>query len=178
MQFLRISCVTQISMKADSEKTRLFNDIVTAHRRIIYKVCYMYATDSEHLKDLFQEVSANIWSGLGSFRGDAQLSTWVYRVALNTCITYYRRNDRHHHNISIDEVPDIADANDSSERNAMLRQMYELIASLGKIDKALIMLWLDEYSYDEIAHLTGLTRNNVASRLLRARRQLVKLSNE
>lgn len=162
----------------NDDKTQRFNGIIEAHRRIIYKVCYMYATDSEHLKDLYQEVCANLWQGLDSFRGESAASTWVYRVALNTCITNFRRNERHTHTTPLDAVADVADPADRTERDMMLRQMYELIASLGKIDKALIMLWLDEYSYDEIAALTGITRNNVASRLLRARRLLVKRSNQ
>lgn len=162
----------------NDEKTRRYLELIETHRRLIYKVCYLYASDSDHLNDLYQEVTANIWLGIDSFKSESKPGTWIYRVALNTCITYFRRNDRHNHSLPLDEVSLSAAVDDpESDRSALLRQMYQLIASLGKLDKALIMLWLDEYTYEEIASLTGLKRNNVASRLLRARRQLVKLSN-
>ena len=62
--------------------------IVNDNRQLLYKVCYMYATDRDHFQDLYQEVLANIWEGLGSFRGDSAVSTWLYRTALNTCVTF------------------------------------------------------------------------------------------
>lgn len=173
MQFFSVTRVKHCRM----DKTQRYTQLMDEHRRIIYKVCYMYASDAEHLKDLHQEVAANVWQGLDTFRGQSSTATWVYRVALNTCITYFRRNDRHAHSLTIDEELDVANERDDTQHSLMLKQMYELIASLGKLDKALIMLWLDEYSYDEIAAISGLSRNNVASRLLRARRRLISLSN-
>lgn len=164
-------------MYSADDRNAAFQRIIEEHKRIIYRVCYMYAVDSEHLQDLYQEVTANVWQGLGSFRGKSKESTWVYRIALNTCITEFRRNDRHRHMANVDLALTLP-GDDGSEHASLLRQMYELISKLGKLDKALIMLWLDEYSYDEIAELTGLTRNNVASRLMRARQKLIKLSNE
>lgn len=147
---------------------------VEENRALIYKVCYMYAEDEEHLKDLCQEVMANMWQGLGSYRGEARMSTWIYRLAINTCVSYLRHHGRSASNtVSLDEgAYDVAD--DSNDKTAMLKMMYELIAGLGKIDKAIVMLRLDEYSYDEISAITGLTRNNVASRLHRIKARLSK----
>lgn len=178
MQFFESLCVKLIRMAKQNDKNRFFDEIVSDYQSIVYKVCYMYASDADHLKDLTQEVYANIWQGLDTFRGESRISTWVYRVAINTCITFFRRNDRHSHTATLDDALHLPNDTDTTERELMLRQMYELISSLGKVDKALIMLWLEEYSYDEIAAISGLTRNNVASRLLRAKRLLVKRSNQ
>ena len=100
------------------------------------------------------------------------MSTWIYRVAINTCITFFRRHGKHSSLERIDErAASVAD--NSGERASQLRQMYEMIGRLGKIDKALIMLWLDEHSYDEIADVTGMSRGNVASRLYRIKQRLI-----
>lgn len=161
---------------ADIEKlTARFLDIVNENNGLIYKVCYMYAVDSEHLKDLYQEVTANIWQGMGSYRGDSKISTWIYRIAINTCVSDLRRNERRPATTAILDEGKACDVVDEShEHAAQLKAMYEMIGLLGKLDKALIMLWLDEYSYDEIASMTGLQRNNVASRLHRIKQRLIR----
>lgn len=146
--------------------------MVHDHRNLIYKVCYMYAEDSDHLNDLYQEVLANLWQGIDKFRGDSKPSTWVYRAAINTCITYFRRHSRHSSaSVSLDTIAHLPDDSDST-RTARLKMMYNLIADLGKLDKAIILMWLDEKSYEEIAELTGLQRNAVASRLRRIKQKL------
>lgn len=161
------------SPNSPSEK---FESLLEEYSGLIYKVCYMYAEDSEHLRDLYQEVAANLWSGMASFEGRSKVSTWVYRVALNTCITFFRRHGKHSGHEEIDErVCSIADTSD--ERTAKLRFMYELIGRLGKIDKAIVMLWLDEHSYDEISSVVGLSRANVASRLHRIKQRLAQEAN-
>lgn len=131
----------------------------------------MYAEDRDHLEDLHQEVAANVWSGLDGFNSMAKVSTWVYRIALNTCITYFRRHGKHSSVSRLDETA-YGLIDESAERQAQLRMMYELIGRLGKIDKAIVMLWLDEHSYDEISEITGLSRSNVASRLYRIKQRL------
>lgn len=150
-----------------------FTELLDRNRQLISKVCYMYASDGEHFKDLCQEVATNIWQGFGRFRGEAAESTWVYRVALNTCVSYFRKQgSRRLETVNLENAAYVEA--DSGERLAQLREMYRLISTLGKIDKALILLWLDEKSYDEMAEITGLSRGNVASRLHRARQRLAK----
>lgn len=158
---------------SQTEKESRFMTIVTDNRQLLYKVCYMYATDNSHFQDLYQEVLANIWEGIESFRGDSALSTWLYRTALNTCVTYYRRHNRH----SSEMIPlDFAESltADDGVRNEQLREMYRLISRLPKIDRAIILMWLDERSYEEIAEVIGFTRNNVATRLRRIKQRLVE----
>lgn len=146
--------------------------IVKDNRRLIYKVCYMYATDRDHFQDLYQEILANIWEGLRSFRGESALSTWLYRTAINTCVTFYRRYNRHASDMTTLDFAGDLHADDGTH-GEQLREMYRLISKLGKIDKAIILMWLDERSYDEIAEVTGFTRNNVATRLRRIKQRLV-----
>lgn len=160
-----------MAKRSEQQKQR-YLQIVEQYSTLIYKVCYMYADDAEHLKDLRQEVLANLWQGLEGYNGNARMSTWIYRVAINTCITFFRRHGKHSSLERIDErAASVAD--NSGERASQLRQMYEMIGRLGKIDKALIMLWLDEHSYDEIADVTGMSRGNVASRLYRIKQRLI-----
>lgn len=159
--------------------TARFLEIINANKGLIYKVCFMYAVDQEHLKDLYQEVTANIWQGMTSYRGDSKVSTWIYRIAINTCVSDLRRNERRPATTSdLDDEPVGNIIDESHEHADRLRAMYEMIGLLGKLDKALIMLWLDEYSYDEIAAMTGLRRNNVASRLHRIKQRLIRQNDE
>lgn len=163
-------------MEHKSEKERQFMAIVERNRQLIYKVCYMYASHDDHFKDLYQEVLINLWNGLERFRGEAQLSTWIYRTCINTCVSVYRKNHMYDEMLSLEGVS-IVDSDDGT-RLQQLREMYRLINRLDRMEKAIILLWLDEKSYDEISEITGMSRNNVASRLRRIKIKLQQLSEE
>ncbi len=163
-------------MTQPTVKEQRFMELTERYRNLIYKVCYMYASDGEHLKDLYQDVLANLWQGLDGFREEALPSTWIYRVSLNTCVSSYRKRRRMGDTVPLDLAADLED--DSDDRAGNLREMYRLISQLDKMDKAIIMLWLDELSYDEIASVTGLTRSNVATRLHRIRQRLIRENNK
>ena len=143
--------------------------------RIVGKVCYLYAVDSDDFDDLYQEVLINLWRGFDGFEGRAKVSSWVYRVALNTCISYYRRNRRHTGRLPLTDSLGAAD--EDPERGERLRDLYALINRLDALEKAVVMLWLDELPYEEIAAITGLTRNNVASKLHRIKLKLREQAN-
>ncbi len=147
-----------------------FERFVARHRRIIGKVCYLYATDSADFDDLRQEVLIALWRGFGSFEGRSAASTWIYRVSLNACISYCRRNRRHRTTQPLAEALAIAD--DDPALRERMSELAALLARLDPMEKALMALWLDELSYDEIAAVTGLQRNTVASRLHRIRLKL------
>lgn len=142
---------------------------------MVVKVCYMYGSDEEQRKDLYQECMVNVWQGLRNFKGNSKLSTWLYRACINTCITCYRRNQRHSTAISLEEASTLPSSDDLRVRN--LEEMYRMISRLTSVEKAIIMMWLDEKSYDEISEITGMPRNTVASRLKRIKEKLVKLGN-
>lgn len=154
----------------------MFRKIVTEYSGMIGKVCYMYASDASHRQDLSQDTMVNIWRGLDQFRGDSQLSTWVYKTCINTCISSLRKEKNHRNNVSTEVLPDIE--GDNEDKTAKLKEMYRLISTLNPMDKALIMMWLDELSYEEIAMVSGMSRNNVATRLRRIKQTLIEKSNE
>ncbi len=158
------------------ELEREFLDMIAAQKRIIYKVCYIYAKDQDDLNDLFQEVVLNLWKSFPSYRGDSKLTTWVYRIAMNTCITFLRRS-----NTRLQTIPMTADVAslvaDEEGRTGQLQELYRLINKLGKLERALILLWLEERSYQEMADILGISKANVAVKLLRTKEKLKKMSN-
>jgi RNA polymerase sigma-70 factor, ECF subfamily len=150
-----------------------FVDILNDHRGLIYKVCHLYCDDPEDRKDLFQEIVLQVWKSLASFRQESSIGTWMYRIALNTAITHFRKEKRLGGKISLTGI-DIPDLNDSSEKEDQLRELFKAIENLDRIDKSIILLYLEEKSYDEISEITGLSRTNVGVRLNRIK---IKLSN-
>lgn len=157
------------------EQEVVFEDIVRDYSLMITKLCYHFATDISELKDLRQEVLLNVWLGWGKFRMQSKLSTWIYRVCFNTCITYQRKNRQRKNEIPLPSVLEIADEQFDMNK---YEEMHRLIGKLGSEDKAIILMWLDESSYDEIAEVVGLKRNTVATRLKRIKERLLKMSNE
>jgi len=145
---------------------------VNEHRKILYKVCNVYCTNPHDREDLAQEILAQLWRSYGSFDGRCLFSTWMYRVALNTAITFTRREfTRKRYVISVEErlllsVP--VRPTDSED----LRLLYELIDGLDPLDKALVLLYLDGNSYQEIAEVLGITSTNVATKLNRLKETL------
>ena len=156
------------------ELEREFLDMIAAQKRVIYKVCYIYAKDQDDLNDLFQEVVLNLWKSFPNYRGDSTVTTWVYRIAMNTCITFLRRS-----NTRLQTIPMTADVAslvaDEEGRTGQLQELYRLINKLGKLERALILLWLEERSYQE--DILGISKANVAVKLLRTKEKLKKMSN-
>lgn len=160
----------------DQGLKQAFEETVRQYDGVIRKVCYFYATDVDDFDDLRQEALVNLWRGFPGFRGDASMSTWIYRVTLNSCVSFFRKHRRRGNTVPVDEHPELIAEDD--EKGAMLREMYRMINRLPAADKALILLWLDEHSYDEIASIMGQPRNTVASRLRRAKEKLTSLTPE
>jgi RNA polymerase sigma-70 factor (ECF subfamily) len=150
-----------------------FEQMVSRHDGLIHKVCFFYASDLDDFNDLRQEALVNLWRGFPAFRGDAKITTWIYRVCLNSCVSYFRKQKQNKNVVPIEQAAQLIA--DTDEKAEMLREMYKLINCLGNADKALIMLWLDECSYDEIAQILGLPRNTVATRLHRIKERLVTM---
>ena len=152
-------------------KEQLFTDVVYTHRNIIYKVCYMYAPQGM-VEDYFQEVLCNIWSSFDQFDGRSKHSTWIYRIALYTCISFIRRKQP----TSISLTFDLSSDEDSVLKE-QIEELHSIINRLGNLDRALILLWLDGYSYEEMTEITGLTLSNVSVKLMRAKDKIKKMFN-
>lgn len=150
-----------------------FELLVRQYDHVVRKVCYFYAVDTDDFNDLRQEALVNLWRGFQHFRGDAKISTWVYRVSLNSCVSFFRKHKKGKQTEAIDRHPELVD--ESDDKGAMLAEMYRMINRLNREDKAIILLWLDEHPYEEMAEIMGLPRNTVASRLKRAKDKLLQL---
>lgn len=165
--------------QSEVDKEKEFLAVTDKYKEVIAKVCYLYSSAWASFDDLYQEVLINLWQGLGSYRGEAKISTWIYRTAINTCITWHRRNARYGTR-DTDRLDDMifepAETGDNASVMEDYRELYRLISMLGPVDKALITLWLDEKSYEDISHITGLSQTNVAVRLHRAKEKLTKLA--
>lgn len=149
-----------------------FIRLISANERLIYKVCRVYESDADIRQDLFQEIVLQAWSAYPRYRQAAAFSTWLYKIALNTAITFQRKSKR---NIvtSVAELPDVHTAA-SVGAHEKYELMYELIASLPAMEKALIVLYLDDYPYREIADMLGISESNVGTKLARIREKLRK----
>ncbi len=156
-------------------KEQQFAQVVKDNRSTIYAVCYMFSNDTDEVADLFQEVLVKLWNGYDSFQGKSDIKTWIYRVTLNTCITIDRKKRRRNRAMLSMDV----DYFDSQEQEtAQVRILHERIARLQPLDRAIILLWLEQISYGEIGEIVGISAKNVSVRLARIRVQLKNMSNE
>ena len=151
---------------------REFTQLVHEQKSTIYTVCYMFARDKDEAADLFQDVLINLWKGIGKFRNDSELSTWVYRVSLNTCISADRKK-RKMPTTRLDMNIDLFDDDDTDSRQ--IQVLRQRIQRLQPLDRAIVLLWLESLSYQEIADIVGLTPKNISVRLTRIRLQLKQM---
>ena len=152
-----------------------FSQMVREHKTTIYTVCYMFSKDEDEVNDLFQEVLINLWKGFESFKGMSDVKTWIYRVSLNTCISQDRKKKSRKKN----EVGlDVNLLKDGTENSKQIRMLHERINRLDIFDRAIILLWLENQSYDEIAAIVGISVKNVSVKLLRIKKKLMEMSDE
>jgi RNA polymerase sigma-70 factor (ECF subfamily) len=153
-----------------------FIALINQNRGLLYKVCHVYEREREYQQDLFQEIVLQLWRAYPMFRGEARVTTWMYRIALNTAISYVRQILRRPalQALSSDEalVPALESLEDESDSIAMLK---EAIQRLTNIEKALMMLYLEEKSYREIADIMGITTSNVGVKLNRIKSKLEQI---
>lgn len=153
-----------------TEKT--FVQLLNQHQKIIHKVCNLYLHGQTDKEDMFQEITLQAWKAYAQFRGDAKFSTWLYRVALNTAITYYRKDKKQAFIATVADLPELAHSYERDPIEEKSKAMYAAIANLSKIDKAIVMLYLEDYSYAEISDVIGITANNIAVKMNRIKVKL------
>jgi RNA polymerase sigma-70 factor (ECF subfamily) len=157
----------------EKKKKEEFLSLVNQNKGILYRISRLYGENEADRKDLFQDILLNLWKGYASFRNESKFSTWLYRIALNTCITAYRKKRRNLPILSIREkhnqIPDVSFNADYIED---IRHLYQAIGKLDKLEKAIIILYLEEKSYEEIAEIAGITTNHAGVKITRIKAKL------
>ena len=174
--YLRLIGKNKQEKMEKSEKE--FEKIVREHKNTIYTVCFMFSKDNDEVNDLFQETLINLWQGFKTFRGDSSIRTWIWRVSLNTCISSERKKSKMQ---TVPLVPLSMDINlyeDTDDDSRQIQMLYNRINRLKPFDRAIILLWLDNLPYDEIAAIVGITVKNVSVRLVRIKEELKQMSNQ
>lgn len=147
-----------------------FTELVRKQKKTIFKVCYFFSDNREEVEDMFQEVLIRLWKGFPKYRGECNPKTWVWRISLNTCINAERNAGRRIKTSALSLDIDLQD--DSMESARQAQMLYTRISRLDLFDRAVILLWLENMSYDEIAQIVGITPSAVTNRLFRIKEQL------
>ena len=150
-----------------------FLGILDQHKRIIFKICNSYCRNPESRKDLVQEVVIQLWKSYPKYDPQYKISTWIYRIALNVAISFYRKEKKHLHATSITEsAMNVAMEGDSFDTERDILWLRRFIDQLDELHRALMILYLDGNSYKDIADVLGITETNVATKINRIKQKL------
>jgi len=162
----------------DTKETQ-FLQLIGENKGILYKICKIYQDDPEDRDDLLQEMILQLWRAFDSFRGDSKFSSWMYRVALNTAIVFFKKQKRRPDDqpmpVQFDHADDLSAAEEKEEKLAIF---YKAVQQLNKVEKALIYLYMEDQPYDDIAATLGITALNVRVRLNRVKNKLKDIVKE
>lgn len=159
------------------DKIEEFKSIVFKYEGLIKRICFSFSKSGSEYDDLRQDVLINIWNGLNSFREESEISTWIYRVAFNTCVSTTRKNKiRDSMKDSLFDHTDLSNI-DSNDKRDNIEKLHYIISKLPLEQRVIILMWLDEKSYDEMAKVTGLPRNTLATKLRRIKEKIIKIGN-
>lgn len=161
-------------VKSNMEKEQRFTDLVLDQKASIYSVCYMFATNRAEAEDLFQEVFIRLWTGFDTFKEASSARTWVYRISLNTCLNDKKKQARRVETVPLDLTVDLYQDTDDPKVE-QIRQLYDRVSQLEAADRALVLMWLEGMSYEEIGIILGISTKNVSVRLVRIKEKLIKL---
>ena len=154
-------------MKNDFEQT------IKENAAILHKLCRVYTNDRAEYEELFQEMMIRIWQSLENFRGESRLSTWLYRVCINTALNFRVKLNRSKKFVALEEnFPSQFSFED--EKDDRLKQLYTAVRELKPVDRAIVSLYLEEKSYEETAQILGISKTNVATRLMRLKQKLIE----
>ena len=158
-------------------KEQVFKEIFQTNSKKIYHLCYGYTNDEESANDLLQETFIKVWQNLDKFRNQAMISTWIYRIAVNTCLTYLKKQNRQ----PKDELtPNIIENHqeDFSEKEEQVKTLYKCISQLEETDRLIITMVMDELPYPEIAEISGISEGNLRVKIHRIKNKLTELYNK
>lgn len=150
-----------------------FVELIKIHQGIVHKVCGMYRRDPDDRKDLFQEIVIQLWKAFPKFRQEAKISTWIYQIALNVAISDFRKESRKPIRVALNEtIANISDSQYDYSTEEKLQVLYKAIDQLSEVEKAIMMLYFEEKSNEEIAEIIGISQNNVRVKMTRIREKL------
>lgn len=152
-----------------NKKETDFIRILKEYKTTIYTVCFMFSKDKDEVNDMYQDVSINLWKGFDNFAQKSEMKTWIYRISLNTCISFDRKKKRRK---TVSLTVDIDLFEDNDHESKQIKALYNRINRLEPFDRAIILLWLENLPYDEIGAIVGISTKNVSVRLSRIREQL------
>jgi RNA polymerase sigma-70 factor (ECF subfamily) len=150
---------------------------ILPYAAIIIKICRAYTNTQEDFEDYYQEVCLQIWRSKDNFKEQSAWSTWIYRLTLNVCLTFLKKKKNNSQNNTSDVLPDEMIADSRVFKDESLSQLYDAIRQLSEIDRGVILLYLEEKSYQEIADITGTNSNNIGVRISRIKERLKKILN-
>ena len=149
-----------------------FQTVVDQHKKILYKVCNSYCRNRDHRDDLAQEIVIQLWRSFGKFDERYRFSTWMYRIALNVAISFYRRENRRTRYVISDDEHLLEAIDETKNQPEEIRLLYEFIEGLDPLNKALVLLYLDGNNYQEIAEVLGISETNVATKISRLKSRM------
>ena len=155
----------------DGERNRVFGTWIEAHQAILFKVARAYGTTHADREDLFQEIALQVWHSVDAFRGDCAVTTWIYRVALNTAIAWGRKEGKHGRGRQ-DFEASTALLTAAPDRDPRLEWIYARIAELDEVNRSLALLMLDGFSYRDMSQILGLSESNVGVKISRIKAAL------
>lgn len=150
----------------------IFLALINQHKAIIHKISKMYMDGAENQQDLFQEIVMQLWKAYPTFKGNSKFSTWMYRVALNTALVYFKKDSRKVDKTPLNENIDIVDVNENEGKEEKLAYLYKAVQELNSVEKALIFLFLENQSHREIAENLGISEINTRVKLNRTKEKL------
>lgn len=151
---------------------REFLDLMQKHKGILYKISRMYFDHLNDQEDLIQEMTYQLWKSYQNFNGNSQFSTWMYRVCLNTALTFFKKEDKKQDKYELQENYDRIDDDNSAHKEEQLKYFYDAVQELNKVEKALIFLFLEGMSHKEIADNLGISEVNARVKLNRTKEKL------
>ncbi|MFN3021878.1 RNA polymerase sigma factor [Chryseobacterium sp. TY3] len=156
-------------------KQKEFSQLIKANQGLIIKVSRLYTNSLEDEQDLFQEIVLQLWRSYDSFKGNSKISTWMYRVALNTAITLFRKKTKSPLTSELDEIHFEYEQEQDDEKQAQISLLYKVIKLLPNVERAIVMMHLDDISYKEIAETLGITEVNARVKMNRLKKTLKEL---
>jgi RNA polymerase sigma-70 factor (ECF subfamily) len=154
-----------------------YTAFILPYAGIIIKICRAYTNSQDDFEDYYQEVCLQIWRSRDNFKENSKWSTWIYKIALNVCLTYLKKKDNQYQQFTSDTLPDEVIADSQAFSDEAINLLYDAIRHLSETDRALILLYLEEKSYLEIAEIIGSNANNIGVRITRIKQRLNKILN-